>query len=114
MGFIVSELGFFELIDIGFFEAFWNWSNVYLTILMYLSVLLGAAVQYLLCRKCQRPFFRWSLIVLCLIGILISEYALIFITGWGSFSILLIYGFILCILLGAVLMKIIHWMKNRM
>ena len=108
------ELSFLELIEYGFFEAFWNWSNPALTLLIYLCVLIGAAVQYILIKKCQKPIFRWALIGLCAAGILVSEYALIFITGWDSLGILILYGFIICILLGAVLMTIIQWIKNRM
>ena len=107
------ELSFLELIEYGFFEAFWNWSNPVLTLLIYLCVLIGAVLQYLLLKKCQMKIFRFGLIGLCVIGILVSEYALIFITGWDSLGLLILYGFVICILLGAVLMTIIQWIKNR-
>ena len=106
-------LGFFELIDLGFFEAFWNWGNIYLTVGIYLCVLLGVAVQYLLCRKCQRRSSRGALVWVCLIGILVSEYSLLFITGWDQLLIHILYGFDICILLGAVLMLIIQAVRNR-
>ena len=113
---VALELGFFELIELGFFEAFWNWGNIYLTIGIYLCVLIGAAVQYLICRKCKRWSSRGALIWFCLIGILASEYSLLFITGWDRLLIHLAYGFDICILLGAVLMLIIQkircWKNN--
>ena len=108
------ELVFLELIEYGFFEAFWNWSNPVLTLLIYLCVLIGAAVQYLLLKKCQKPVLRWALIGLCVLGILVCEYAMIFITGWDRLGITILYGFVICILLGAVIMTIVQWIKNRM
>lgn len=107
------ELIFLELIEYGFFEAFWNWSNPALTLLIYFFILIGAVVQYLLLKKCQKRVFRFGLIGLCAIYTLISEYAMIFITGWDRFGIIVLYGFVICILIGAVFMTIIQWIKNR-
>lgn len=107
------ELIFLELIEYGFFEAFWNWSNPALTLLIYFFILIGAAIQYLLLKKCQKRVFRFGLIGLCAIYTLISEYAMIFITGWDRFGIIVLYGFVICILIGAVFMTIIQWIKNR-
>ena len=106
------ELIFLELIEYGFFEAFWNWSNHALTLLIYFFILFGAAIQYLLLKKCKNRFFRFVLIGLCAIYILVSEYAMIFITGWDRFGIIVLYGFVICILLGTVLMTIIQLIKN--
>ena len=107
------ELIFLELIEYGFFEAFWNWSNPALTLLIYFFILIGAALQYLLLKKCQKRVFRFGLIGLCAIYILVSEYAMNFITGWDRFGIIVLYGFVICILIGAVFMTIIQWIKNR-
>lgn len=107
------ELIFLELIEYGFFEAFCNWSNPALTLLIYFFILIGAAIQYLLLKKCQKRVFRFGLISLCAIYILVSEYAMNFITGWDIFGIIVLYGFVICILLGTVIMTIIQWIKNR-
>ena len=107
------ELIFLELIEYGFFEAFWNWSNPALTLLIYFFILIGAVVQYLLLKKCQKRVFRFVLIGLCAIYILVSESAMNFITGWDRFGIIVLYGFVICILIGAVFMTIIQWIKNR-
>ena len=107
------ELIFLELIEFGFFEAFCNWSNPTLTLLIYLCVLIGAVVQYLLLKKCQKRVFRFGLIGLCAIYILVSEYAMNFITGWDRFGIIVLYWFVICILLGTVIITIIQWIKNR-
>lgn len=107
------ELIFLELIEYGFFEAFWNWSNPALTLQIYFFILIGAAIQYLLLKKCQKRVFRFGLIGLCAIYTLVSEYAMIFITGWDRFGIIVLYGFVICILIGAVFMTIIQWIKNR-
>ena len=45
---MILGLGFFELIDLGFFEAFWNWGNIYLTVGIYLCILLGAVLMLII------------------------------------------------------------------
>ena len=55
-------MGFLELFEIGFFTALWNWSNPFLTVLVYIFIAIGALIQYALFRKCRKPAMRWSLI----------------------------------------------------
>ena len=112
MTFILSELSIFELMEVGFFDAFWNWGNVYLTAAVYLCVLIGCGIQYLLLKKCQTSSLRWMLVGLCAFGVLFLEYTLYFINGWESLGLLLLYGGVLCVLLGAVLMTILYKIKN--
>lgn len=109
---MVLELVFFDLIDAGFFEAFCNWSSVPLTIGIYLCILLGAVVQYVLCKKCTRWSSRGALVWFCLLGLLAGEYAGKFITGWDLLFIYIAYGFGFCILLGAVVMLGIQTIRN--
>lgn len=105
-------MGFIELIEIGFFTAFWNWSTPNLTILIYFCVAAGFAIQFILQKKCRSPVMRWSLIILCTFGLVISECAWQSITGWDRFGVDIIYGLIVCLLLGAIISMIVCLFKN--
>ena len=107
------ELVFFDLIDAGFFEAFWNWNSVSLTVGIYLCVLFGAVAQYLLGKKCTSWVSRGALVWLCLLGLFAGEVSRLFITGWDLLFIYIAYGFVFCILLGAGIMLIIQTIKKR-
>jgi len=104
-------VGIAELFEIGFFEAFWNWSNPILTALVYSCAAVGVILHIILQKIWRRATARWLPIGLCVIGILISECAWHIVTGWGRLSLLLIYGLILCILLGAILAAALSSLK---
>ena len=106
-------MGFMELFEIGFFSGFWNWSAPNLTILIYFCVAIGFSIQFILQRKCRKPELRWSFIALCAFGIIISECAWQSIIGWDRLGVDIIYGLIVCLLLGAVIMKIVSFFKNK-
>ena len=94
-------MGFLELFEIGFFTALWNWSNPILTGLLYLFIAIGALIQFVLLRKCRKPPMRWSLVGICGIGIVFSECAWQVITGWDLLAVDIIYGIIICLVIGA-------------
>ena len=106
-------MGILELFEIGFFTAFWNWSNPILTILVYACIAIGAVIQFVLLRKCRKPAMRWSLIGFCGIGIIISECAWQMITGWDRLGLVIIYGFIVCLLLGAGFTTSVSMIQKR-
>jgi len=94
-------MGFLELFEIGFFTALWNWSNPFLTVLVYAFIVMGAVIQLILLKKCRKTITRWSLIGICGIGVVFSECAWQVITGWDRLAIDIIYGVIVCLALGA-------------
>ena len=106
-------MGFLELFEIGFFTALWNWSNQFLTILEYVFIVVGAVIQLILLKKCSNPVSRWSLIGICAIGIVISECAWQMITGWDRLAIDIIYGIIVCILIGAAITAAVSMIRKR-
>lgn len=55
-------MGFLELFEIGFFTALWNWSNPFLTLLVYVFIVMGALIQLILLKKCRKTITRWSLL----------------------------------------------------
>ena len=96
-------MGIAELFEIGFFTAFWNWSNPILTALVYAFVIVGVVIQIILQKKCRKPIRKWLLIVICGVGIIISECLWQVITGWDRLAIGIIYGLAICLLLGAII-----------
>ena len=106
-------LGIAELFEIGFFEAFWNWSNPILTALVYAFVVVGVIIQITLQKKCCNSFAKWLFIGLCVIAIIISECLHQVITGWDRLAVDFLYGFSICLLLGAVIVKLIAFFKMK-
>ncbi len=105
-------MGIIELFKIGFFAAFWHWSTPILTALIYFCVVIGFALQFILEKKSRKPAVRWAIIGLCICGIIISECACQFITsrniiGIDFINVEIIYGSIICLLLGAVIARIV-------
>ena len=106
-------MGIVELFEIGFFTAFINWSNSLLTVLVYAFVIVGGVIQIILSNKCRNPIMKWSLMGLCGVGIMICECLWQTITGWDRIAVDFVYGFIICLLLGAVITAIISAIKSR-
>lgn len=106
-------MGFLELFEIGFFTALWNWSNPFLTVLVYAFIVMGTVIQLILLKKCRNPVSRWSLFGICGIGIVISECAWQVITGWDRLAIDIIYGVIVCLSLGAGIIAVASMIWKR-
>jgi len=106
-------MGIAELFEIGFFTAFWNWSNPILTALVYAFVIVGVVIQIVLQKKCRKPIMKWLLIGICGVGIIISECLWQAITGWDRLAIDIIYGLAICLLLGAIITIIVSAIKSR-
>ena len=105
-------MGIAELFEVGFFTAFWNWSNPILTALVYFCVVVGAVLQIVFRKKCRNPIAKWLLIGLCGVGIIISECAWHTITGWERLGVIIIYGFIVCVMLGSILVSLFSVFKK--
>lgn len=106
-------MGIAELFEIGFFTAFWNWSNPILTALVYAFVVVGVIIQIILQKKCRKPKMKWLLIGACIVGVVICECFCQVITGWNRLAIDIIYGLAICLLLGAIIATVISVLKNR-
>ena len=106
-------MGFIELFEVGFFAALWNWSNTILTILVYACIAIGALTQFVLLRKCRKPAMRWSLMGICGVGIIISECIWQMITGWDRLGLIIIYGFVICLMIGAGITTAVSMLRKR-
>lgn len=100
-------MGITELFEIGFFTTFWNWDTPILTGLVYFSVIIGAVLQIFLQKMCRKPIMKWMLIGICGIGIVICECWWHNITGWDRITVDIIYGLVICLLLGAIVATVI-------
>ena len=105
-------MGIADLFEIGFFTAFWNWSNGILTLAVYACLGIGVVLQMLLQKKCRSIAMTWTLIALCLGGALVSEILWHAITGWDRLAVDILYGAIVCILIGACLTKAFFFVKG--
>ena len=57
---------------------------------------------------------KWLLMGICGIGIIISECVWHTISGWDRLGIDFIYGFIIFVLLGAIIVNVICTLKSRL
>ena len=106
-------MGLAELFEIGFFTAFWNWSNPILTAIVYAFVFVGALIQIILQKKCRRPIMKWLLIGLCGVAIVNCECLWQVITGWDRLAIDMIYGVVICLLMGASITKYFFYLNRN-
>lgn len=106
-------MGFFELFEVGVFYALLNWSNPILTAIVYTSVFVGIFIQFFLYRRYKASNKRWSLLISCLVGTIISECAWHMITGWERLGVDVVYGSIVCIMLGALIFEGIVKLKKE-
>ena len=106
-------MGIAELFEIGFFTAFWDWSNPILTALVYAFVIVGVIIQIILQKKCRKPKMKWLLMGICGVGIVICEFLCQVTTGWDRLAIDIFYGLAVCLLLGAIITTVISTLKNR-
>ncbi len=105
-------MGIAELFEVGFFMAFINWSSPILTALVYSFVAVGAILQFVLQKNCRKPAMKWLIVCLCGIGIVVSECVWQMITGWDRLAVDIIYGLIICLLIGSAITMLISKLKK--
>ena len=106
-------MGFIELCEMGFFECFYNFSNLYVSVPMYFCVLIGIISQNDFFKKYNKGKKRYLLIFVCIAGIFLSECIWLIITGWDRLAVVVVYGFIICILIGALIRVLIEFIKIK-
>ena len=106
-------MGIFELLEIGFFMAFFNWSSPFLTVLVYSFVFIGTVLQVIFWKACRTMIMKLALVIFCVFCILVSECLWKMITGWERLVIDFIYGAVICLLLGAIIGMVILFIKSK-
>jgi len=105
-------MGLVELFEIGFFTALFNYTNIYLSLMVWLCVAVGAVLQHFF-QKSSHSFVRWGLPVACIFGVLMCEGTAAVTTGWDRLAVYIIYGLLVCLLLGAGISVLAAYVKNR-
>lgn len=105
-------MGIAELFEIGFFSLIWNWSAPFAAALIYACILGGGLLQIVLQKKCKKTA-RWLLIGACGIGAIICECVWHSMTGWERLGLVFIYGYIICMMLGAVITAVILSVRSK-
>ena len=106
-------MGFIELFKVGLITVFWNFSTPFLSIMVYVCLLLGIVVQFLLLKKSRRRFLRKFLFVICAAGLLTCECIWHAIIGWDRFLVDCVYLLFVALLLGAVIAAVIPRIQRR-
>lgn len=99
-------MGIFELFEIGLFTALWNWTNPILTLIVYSCILAGMIIQWFFRKKYMISSIRWSFVILCLAAVIMCECFWHFITGWQRLTVDIVYGSVICMMLGALILEI--------
>lgn len=104
-------MGIVELFETGFFTVFWDWSSPILTGIFYLGVIIGVFLQILLRKKFKNPTIKWLIRGFCgfciTISVVICECLWHNITGWDRLGVIVVYGFVISIILGAIIATVI-------
>lgn len=95
------QLAIGQLWEVGFFHGMFDFSNPFLSVGIWLCLLLGAAVQFVLLLRCKSRRWRGSFAALLIALLVACEFACQAITGWDLLGWLIIYGGMLVMLLGA-------------
>ncbi|MBQ8648227.1 MAG: hypothetical protein IJ484_08805 [Oscillospiraceae bacterium] len=93
--------GILMLVEIGFFAAFFDFANPYLSVPMYGLVLIGFLIHRLLLKRCRTRPGRWAFAGVLMAAAVCGELACAVITGWDLLGVLILYGFVWCLAIGA-------------
>ena len=97
------ELGIMMLAEVGFFSVFFDWSTWLLSMAAWAFLLLGFAIQFLVLKLCRTLWKRRLFPGLGVLGIVAGELACQMITGWERLAVLVLYGCVFSLAIGAVL-----------
>lgn len=73
------------------------------------GLLLGAGIQWLLCKQAKKTVTRWLWIGISAVGVLVSDIATAYITGYDRLVPLFVYWFFLLMLIGALACMLVFW-----
>ena len=93
-------MGISEMGQIGFFQLFWNFSNLPLSLGVWFFAIVGFTVQWLLIKKTKGR--RWLILAgILAVGSFGCELAVQMVTGYDRLIPMLLYGVILSLSIGA-------------
>ena len=97
------EPAILKLLEVGLLQVPFQLYNPYLFFGFWAAFLLAGAIQWLLLKKCQRTWTRWSFVGLTLAGLVTSEVLCQVITGWDLILYMVLYGLFLTFALAIAL-----------
>lgn len=101
-----------EMFEIGMFHAFFSTEAWQITIPLWICVIAGFAIQYILLKK-VKSYFKWAFAFILTIAVITLEGLSHIITGWDLFGLLIIYGGVFALFIGVILSIIIYFIKNK-
>lgn len=107
------ELGIMMLAETGFFSVFFDFSTWMLSVAAWAFLLLGFAIQLLVLKRCRKLWKRRLFTVLLILGVIAGELACQMITGWDLLAVLLLYGCVLSLAIGAALAAVVYGITVR-
>ena len=104
---------FIELIDMGLFEAFWNFSNPIFNALAYLFLIIGIIIQAICNNKAKKRKGKYGFLIICIVICLIFECIAPSFTWMDLFAIQIFYCFAVYLLIGAIIALVVSFIKSR-
>ena len=107
------DLGIMMLAEVGFFRVFFDFSTWMLSVAAWTFLLLGFAIQLLVLKLCRTLWKRRVFAVLILLGLIAGELACQMITGWDLLAVLVLYGCVFALAIGALLAYAVYCLGGR-
>ena len=107
------ELGIIMLTEVGFFSVFFDWSTWMLSVAAWACLLLGFSIQFLVLKLCRTLWNRRLFPLLLILGVIAGELACQLITGWDLLAVLILYGCVLSLAIGAVLAFAVYCLAGK-
>jgi len=99
--------------EIGFFHTLINFNSPVVSVIAWVSLLLGVGIQLLILKKAKKKSSRWAFVVVLAILLIAAECACQIIIGWDLIVYLILYGAVLLMLVGAGLCTLIYTVRER-
>ena len=106
-------MGVMMLAEVGFFHVFFDFSTWMLSVAAWAFLLLGFAIQLLVLKLCRKPWKRRVFAVLLIFGVAVGEIACQMITGWDLLAVLVLYGCVFSMIIGAILAFVVYFLGER-
>ena len=107
------DLGIMMLAEVGFFHVFFDFSTWMLSVAAWTFLMLGFSIQLLVLKLCQTLWKRRLFAVLILVGLVAGELACQMITGWDLLGVLVLYGCVFALAMGAVLAYAVYCLSTK-
>ena len=78
-----------------------------------IGLLLGAGIQWLLCKKAKKTVTRWLLVSISAVGVVVNDIASVCITGYERLVPMFVYWFFLLMLISALICMLVFWIIHR-